>query len=53
MSEEEARTLVENEGYTVIELLEQQDDSYCFLCSLNGEEVDVCVIDGVVNIAPT
>lgn len=53
MQEEEARKLVEKEGFTVIELLEYENDSYCFLCSIDGEEVEVCVVDGMVAIAPT
>lgn len=53
MSEEEARKLISDNGFDVIGLLEKNGDSYCFLCVIDGEEIEVCVVDGAVVVAPT
>ena len=53
MTEAEARTLVEEEGITIVELVDQSDDVYCFKCDIDGEIVEVGVINGAVVIEPT
>ena len=45
MTEAEARMLVEEEGITILELVDQSDDVYCFKCNIDGEIVEV---DGIV-----
>lgn len=54
MSLEDARQLVTKEGYAIIELLEESDGIYIFLCNGDDDsETEVAVINGEVVVAPT
>lgn len=53
MSENEARELVEKEGYTGIKLVERSGEMFVFSCiATDDNEIEVCVIDGVVLPSP-
>jgi len=54
MGVNEARQLVRDEGFEVIELSEEQDGVFVFACKGDDEsDIIVSVIDGAVVIAPT
>ena len=54
MDSDEARRLVETEGFSVISLQEEKGDVFIFLCNDDDEsEIEVAVIDGNVIVAPT
>lgn len=54
MTQEDARRLVETEGFTVIEHTGEGQSMHFFECEgEKGTTVEVCVIDGEVLIAPT
>lgn len=53
MDNEEARRLVEAEGFRVIGLQEEKDDVFIFICDDDGAVIEVAVINGSVIVAPT
>ncbi len=53
MTQEEARALVEQEGYNVSGLVEQDGETFVFNCEDDkGDEIEVCVVDGHVYPSP-
>lgn len=54
MTGDDARKLVEDEGFTVIDYTGEEQGIFFFLC--DGEQdttVEVCVVNGEVVISPT
>lgn len=53
MTQEEARALVEQDGYNVSGLVEQDGETFVFNCEDDkGDEIEVCVVDGQVYPSP-
>lgn len=54
MTSENARKLVESEGFTVFDYIGEEKGIHFFVCGgEQGTTVEVCVVDGEVIVAPT
>jgi hypothetical protein len=54
MNEEKARGLIEDEGFTVLSFIEEEDGVFIFSCKgTDDSEIEVCVMDGQVIVSPT
>lgn len=54
MERNEAVKLLESEGFKIIELLEENDGDFAFLCDGDDQsEIEVAVVNGMVVISPT
>ena len=54
MTSEDARKLVESEGFTVLDYTGEENGMHFFVCDgEQGTTVEVCVADGEVIVAPT
>ena len=53
MDIDEAKKMIESEGFTNVRFVEEEDGIYIFMCDDEGEEVSVYVKDGEIVVSPT